>query len=123
MADRSLLHPLLLQPHNNAVLEDLERQQRDALASTIARRMAATSVGLGGRTKRHTATHIRSLAWPVYVQGRKCLAAVTIHYVLSHPRQHIQESFWYANIAEARGAHPKGKLLPDPDRVLGHLQA
>jgi hypothetical protein len=101
-------------------LDRFDREQRDARAATIANRIAANATP--HRQRRHTATHLRRLAWPVYVDGRQCTAAVTLHYIC-HPRERERETFWYADVAEARAAHPNAVMLPDVDRVQARLNA
>jgi hypothetical protein len=104
-------------------IDRFDRQARDTMAATIARRMTADAVLQVGRNKRHTRTEIRPLAWPVWVGGRKCLVAVHIRYVLNRPREHTVETQWFESVVEARAAHPKAVLLPDVDRVQARLNA
>lgn len=123
MASRSLLHPLLLQPHHNAVLDNLEqertdRARRDELVAGIAKRMVGTQ-----RSKRHTRTEIRPLAFPVWIGGRLCLCAVIERFLLSHPREHLAETHWFSDVAAARAAYPGARLLDDAPSVAPRLTA
>jgi hypothetical protein len=100
-------------------LDRFDKERRDNLVSTIARRMASNRAI---RERRHTATHLRKLAWPVYMNGRNCYACITIHWLLDHPREHQRETFYYLDLAEARSAHPTAVMLPDADGVLERLK-
>jgi hypothetical protein len=102
------LYPL--QPHNNAVLDDLEeradRARRGELVAGIAKRMVGAE-----RSKRRTRTEIRPLAFPIWSRGRMCACAVIERFVLTHPREHVAEIHWYENVASARAAYPAAILL------------
>lgn len=111
MASRSVLHPLLLTPHSNEILNDLERQQRDAMVGAIAARMVGRPAG---DERRHTKTTLRPLAWPCYVGGIKATAVITVYYIRQRPRAHEQEQFWFSTLADARQAFPLAQMLDAP---------
>ena len=108
---------LRFSPQQIQQAERADLAQRDAFAAALARRMAVAP-----RTRRLVAVHLRRLAWPVWVGGRQCLAAVTIHYILSRPRERQRETFWYADVAQAHAAHPTAVMLPDVDRVQSRIR-
>ena len=131
-AVRSLLHPLLLQPHGNqtlnrleAQLESADRAQRDELVRGIARRTVALELQMASsrtpRPTRRTRCELRALAFPVWFQGRCCLVAVTEHFI-EHPRHHLAVTHWYPDLASARAAHPEAHELPDVPAVAPRLE-
>jgi len=130
----SLLHPLLLQPHGNAVLDRLERQleradraQADELAAGIARRIiaqeASQRAASNGREKRRTRVELRPLAWPVWFGERVCTVAVTEKFIAAHPREHVAVTHWFADLAAAQAEFPEAKLLDDAPAVAPRLGA
>jgi hypothetical protein len=115
MADPTLSAQFSLQQS----LDRFDRLERDSLVSTIAHRIIVNSGR--GRNRRHVATHLRSLPYPVFANGRQCSALVTVHWILSWPRERQREVFWYADVTEATRAHPNAVQLPNADRVLANL--
>jgi CRISPR/Cas system CMR subunit Cmr4 (Cas7 group RAMP superfamily) len=115
MASRNILHPT---DTTTILIEQLDRQARDTMASDIARRFVAAE-----RNKRHTRTEIRPLAFPVWVAGQKCCVAVHVRYVLSRPREHVTETSYFETAIDAVKAHPDGKILADVERVQPRLSA
>jgi hypothetical protein len=115
----SLLHPLLLQPHDSAVLEDLERQRRDERAASIAKRIQRS---LLPTEKRCTKITIRPLPFVVFVGQVKAVCVATVYYLTARPRSKTQEQFWFASIEDARTAFPKAQLLDDPQCVAPRLK-
>jgi hypothetical protein len=120
MADpHSALHPLLLQPHNNAILEDLERRQRDGQASAIARRIQKS---LSPTEKRCTKTTVRALAWPISVGELQATTVVTQYFLQSRPRQHSAERHFFPSVKDALAKFPGAQVLHDPESVAPRLR-
>ena|ERR1700683_3175307 len=86
--------------------EDREaREARDAFVSGIARRLIASQPG-----KRHTQTQLRTLPFPLWIGGKRCLVAVHAHYVLSRPRSHVTETFWFETATAALKEFPHARV-------------
>lgn len=121
MAESSVLHPLLLVPHHNPVLEDLERQQRDSMVAQIAGRIRSHTVMLPER--RCVKTTIRPLAFPCWTAGIMATCVATVYYVQSRPRTKTQERFWFASVKDAKAAFPKSQLLDEAPCVARPARA
>jgi hypothetical protein len=113
-------------------IPQISTELRDAENAEMVRRIAARmtptkkpSISVRNLdtplNRRHTGTTIRALAWPVWVQGRRCTCCVRVTYVESHPRQHTAETFWFANVEEAQRAFPNARVLDAP-QVQGHMK-
>ncbi|MBZ5679579.1 MAG: hypothetical protein LAO24_05690 [Acidobacteriia bacterium] len=118
----SLLHPLLLTPHGNEVLDNLEREQRDRMVATIGTRMVTSAASQPLASRRHTKTTLRRLAWPVWVNGIQATCVITVYYI-AKPRSHETERLWFASMKEAKEAFPRAQLLDDAACVPPRLRA
>jgi hypothetical protein len=105
------------QPNNHDALQsEVDRALRGVENDAMVRKIAARMSERGShhpRERKHTKTLLRHLAWPVYVQQRRCTVAVVVHYVLSHPREHQTETFWFTDANEALAAFPKAQTMPE----------
>jgi|GEM_PF-4043944 len=99
-------------------VERADLAQRDELVAGIARRMQVTD----RRSKRRTRIELRTLARPVCFGDRICTCAVTERFITSHPREHIAETHWFADIEAARAAYPEARLLADAPSVRPPLR-
>ena len=121
--------PLPLQRQANsddALRSEIDRAVRGVENDDMARKIAARMSEHGSchqRDRKHTKTLLRHLAWPVFVQQRRCTVAVVVHYVLSRPREHQTESFWFTDVTEALAAFPKAQRCQDVPQVARQLQA
>jgi len=104
--------------------DDVQRAIRGVENDAMVRRIAARMVSTArNRERRHTRTTLRPLAWPVWVDGKPASCCVQVYYVLSHPREHETERFWFASIAEALKAFPKAQILDDVPSVQPRIEA
>jgi len=110
------------------VTDEIQRAVRgvenDAMVRRIAARMCAAA-STAPRDRKHTKTTLRPLAFPVWigVEGRKADCVVTVYYVLSNPRAHETERFFFSSIAEALQAFPKAQMIEDVPCVQPRIGA
>jgi len=113
-------------PQSTNTDAEIQRAVRGVENEAMVRRIAARmcdAARTAPRDRKHTKTTLRPLAWPVWVDGKPASCCVTVYYVLSRPRSHESERFWFSSIAEALRAFPRAQILDDVPSVLRRIEA
>lgn len=99
-------------PVKKPVASVTQEQAQAALRQQVVARIGAVG---RNRERRQTRVHLQPLGFPCWVQGEKMLCAVRVHYVLSNPREHECDTFWFPSVQRAQEAFPRARLLALPD--------